>query len=375
MAVPVHLFEPIAIRDMRLDNRIVVAPMCQYSAVDGEPQEWHLRHYGNLAVSGPGMIVVEATAVSPEGRISPNCLGLYSDSCEAGLAELVRTVKQFGKTRIALQLCHAGRKGSTQPPWLGGGPLSAVDGGWPTLSASAIPYASNWPMPVEAGPYDLDRLRHAFVDSVVRAERAGFDAIEIHSAHGYLLHQFLSPLSNRRTDVYGGSLEGRMRFPLEVIRAVRVVWPANKPLGIRVSATDWIDGGFSPDEAVAYVAVCKAEGVDYVCVSSGGLSPESKIPVRSGYQVDLAARIRRETGMLTRAVGLIADAHLAEDVLAKGQADLVALGRAFLDDPRWVWHAAGILRAQAFYPPQYQRVQPKLWPAAKPSADLASRIL
>ncbi|PKU26489.1 NADH:flavin oxidoreductase/NADH oxidase [Telmatospirillum siberiense] len=371
MAGSSHLFEPLAIRDMRLNNRIVVAPMCQYSAIDGTPQDWHFQHYGNLAVSGPGMIVVEATAVSPEGRISPNCLGLYSDACEAGLAQLVRTVKQFGETRIALQLCHAGRKASTQPPWQGAGPLSSADGAWPTLSASAIPYTSNWPAPSEAGPYDLDRLRHAFVDAVIRAERVGFDSIEIHSAHGYLLHQFLSPLSNRRTDVYGGALEGRMRFPLEVIRAVRVVWPANKPLGIRVSATDWIDGGFSPDEAVAYVAACKAEGVDYVCVSSGGLSPDAKIPVTPGYQVELAARIRRETGMLTRAVGLIADAHLAEEVLAKGQADFIALGRAFLDDPRWVWHAADVLRANAFYPPQYLRVQPKLWPGAGQRAGLA----
>lgn len=365
MAKSVHLFEPLTIRDMRLDNRIVVAPMCQYSALNGQPQEWHLQHYGSLVASGPGMVVIEATAVAPQGRITPNCLGLYSDACEAGMADLIRTIRHFGDARIALQLCHAGRKASTQPPWQGGGPLPKADGGWQTLSASAISFAANWPVPTEAGAYDLDRVRHAFVDSAIRAERVGFDALEVHSAHGYLLHQFLSPLSNHRNDVYGGTLEDRMRFPLEVIRAVRQVWSANKPLGIRISATDWIDGGFSPADAVVYVAACRAEGVDYVCVSSGGLSPDAKLPVTPGYQVDLAARIRRETGILTRAVGLIADPQQAEAVVAKGQADFVALGRAFLDDPRWVWHAAAALQVAAPYPPQYRRVQPKLWPGAR----------
>ena len=342
----VRLFEPLTIRGATLVNRIVVAPMCQYSAIGGEPQEWHLQHYGSFVASGPGLVVIEATAVAPEGRISPGCLGLYSEACVAGFAHLVRAIKTFGKAHIAVQLNHAGRKASGQRPWQGGGPLSAAEGAWPTLGPSAIPYAPNWHIPHEVGPYDLDRLRQAFGAAAERADRAGLDAVEVHSAHGYLLHQFLSPLSNKRDDVYGGPLENRMRFPLEVIRAVRRSWPATKPLGMRISATDWIEGGFTPDEAARYVAACRAEGVDYVCVSSGGSSPDAKIPVTPGYQVDLAARIRRETGILTRAVGLITEPQDAEAVVARGQADMVALGRAFLDDPRWAWRAAEALGAR-----------------------------
>jgi NADPH2 dehydrogenase len=365
MVGSVHLFEPLMVRGVRLENRIVVAPMSQYSAVDGVPQEWHLQHYGALVASGPGMVVIEATAVAPEGRITPGCLGLYSDDCETGMAHLVSSIKRFGSAKIALQIGHAGRKASTQRPWQGGGPLASAEGAWPTLSASAVPFAANWPRPREMGAYDLDRLRDAFAASAVRAARAGLDAIEVHAAHGYLLHQFLSPLSNRRSDAYGGPIEGRMRFPLEVIRAVRRAWPVNKALGVRISATDWVDGGFSTDDAIVFVAACKAEAVDYVCVSSGGLVPDAKIPLTPGYQVDLAARVRRETGILTRAVGLIADPNQAETVLARGQADFIALGRAFLDDPRWVWHAAEALRVTPSYPPQYLRAQPKLWPGAK----------
>jgi NADPH2 dehydrogenase len=364
MVDPVHLFHPLAVRGVTLANRVVVAPMCQYSAIDGVAQEWHLQHYGSLVASGPGMVVVEATAVSPEGRITPGCLGLYSDACEEALEHLVSTIKTFGISKVAVQIGHAGRKASSQRPWDGGGPLSEAAGGWPTLSASPIPFGPGWPEPREVGAYDLDRLRKAFVAAAVRADRAGFDAVEAHSAHGYLLHQFLSPLSNHRTDVYGGSLDNRMRFPLEVIRAIRHVWPTEKPLGIRISATDWTKGGFTADEAVAYVAKCQAEGIDYVCVSSGGLVPDAKVPVGPGYQVELAARIRRETGIITRAVGMIADPAQAERILAQGDADMVALGRAFLDDPRWVWRAAEALGAEHPYPPQYLRSRPNLWPGA-----------
>jgi NADPH2 dehydrogenase len=302
--------------------------------------------------------------VAPEGRISSGCLGLYSDEAEAGLARLVASVKSFGISKLAVQIGHAGRKASAQLPWTGGGAMTGAEGAWPTIAPSALPFGPGWPTPAEVGAYDLDRLRHAFAEAAVRADRAGFDAVEVHSAHGYLLHQFLSPLSNRRGDAYGGKLEGRMRFPLEVVRAVRRAWPLNKPLGIRVSATDWVEGGFTIDEAVAYLAICKAEGVDYVCVSSGGLVPDAKIPTGPGYQLDLAERVRRETGLLTRAVGMIADPHQAEAVLASGQADMVALGRAFLDDPRWVWRAAEALRAEHHYPRQYLRATPKTWPKA-----------
>lgn len=365
MARTNQLFQPLTVRGTTLSNRIVVAPMCQYSGVGGVPQAWHVQHYGSLVASGPGMVVIEVTAVEPQGLITPECLGLYSDACEAGFARLVQTIKTFGPAKIAVQIGHAGRKASSQRPWEGGGALTAAEGAWQTISASAIPFAPDWPVPAEAGAYDLDRLRRAFIDTALRADRAGIDVLEVHSAHGYLLHQFLSPLSNHRTDVYGGDLDGRMRFPLEVIRAVRRAWPASKPLGMRISATDWIEGGFTPDEAVVYLSACQAEGIDYVCVSSGGLSPDAKIPVGPGYQVDLAAKIRRETGMMTRAVGLITDPVQAEAVVASGQADLVALGRGFLDDPRWVWRAAETLGVAAPYPPQYERAQPRLWPGAR----------
>ncbi|HIJ61308.1 MAG TPA: NADH:flavin oxidoreductase/NADH oxidase [Rhodospirillaceae bacterium] len=364
MAKDVRLFQPLTIRGLELANRIVVAPMCQYSAVDGVAGDWHLQHYGALVASGPGQVVLEATAVEAAGRITPYDLGLYSDAAEQAMARLIKTIRQFGKARITVQIAHAGRKGSSQRPWDGGGPLSAAEGSWQTISPSPVPFADGWPAPAEIGPYDIDRLRQAFADAASRADRAGADMVEVHSAHGYLLHQFLSPLSNRRDDVYGGSLENRMRFPLAIVRSVRRALPSGKPLGIRVSASDWLDGGFTPEEAVEYLIACKSEGVDYVCVSSGGLA-EAKIPTRPGYQVDLAWKIRRETGLLTRAVGLITDPDQAEAVLVNGRADLVALGRAFLDDPRWVWRAAEALGVPPPYPSQYMRVQPKVWPGAK----------
>ncbi len=373
MADSSHLFQPLTIRGLELPNRIVVAPMCQYSAVNGVAQEWHTQHYGSLAASGPGLVVIEATAVTPEGRISLGDLGLYSDAAVAAFTHLVTTLKAIGKSRVAVQIGHAGRKGSSQRPWQGGACLRPAEGAWETISASAVPFAAGWPTPHEIGPYDIDRLRHAFAEAAEKADSAGIDVVELHSAHGYLLHQFLSPLSNLRTDVYGGSLDNRMRFPLAVIRSVRRALPNDKPLGIRISATDWVKGGFTPDEAIIYLNACKAEGVDYVCVSSGGLLADAKIPALPGYQVDLAARVRQETGMLTRAVGLITGPEQAEAVVASGQADMVALGRAFLDDPRWAWRAAVALGAPVPYPPQYERAQAKLWPGGKtPRATVAA---
>jgi NADPH2 dehydrogenase len=354
------LFQPFSARGLTVPNRIAVAPMCQYSAVDGVAQDWHLMHYGALAASGPGMVVMEATGVSPEGRISPKCLGLYDDATEAAFTRLVAAIKGFGGGgAIGVQLAHAGRKGGAAPPWEGG---RFSPDGWPTISASAIPFDDGWPAPAAAAAADLARLRQAFVDAARRALRAGFDFIEVHSAHGYLLHQFLSPLSNQRTDEYGGSLENRMRFPLEVIRAVREVWPADKALGLRISATDWVDGGWDADQSVIYAREFKAAGIDFVCVSSGGLVSHAKVPVGPGYQVDLAARIRREAGIPTRAVGLIATPRHAEAALADGAADLVAIGRGFLDNPRWVWHAAQTLGAELRYPPQYLAAGTRAWP-------------
>ncbi|KIL99406.1 2 4-dienoyl-CoA reductase NADPH [Paramagnetospirillum magnetotacticum MS-1] len=355
-----HLFQPLSLRGLTLPNRVAVAPMCQYSAKDGVVQDWHLMHYGSLAASGPGMVVIEATGVTPEGRISPKCLGLYDDATEAGFIRLVAAIKGFGGNgAIGVQLGHAGRKGGAAAPWEGG---KFSPDGWQTISASDIAFDEGWPSPKAATIEDLDRLKQAFVIAAQRALRIGFDFIELHSAHGYLLHQFLSPLSNRRDDQYGGSLENRMRFPLEVITAVRAVWPADKPLGLRISATDWVEGGWDADQAVNYAKAFKAAGIDFVCVSSGGLVSYAKVPVGPGYQIELAARIRREAGIPTRAVGLIATPHQAETALTEGAADLIAIGRGFLDNPRWVWHAAQALGAQMTYPPQYLAAGTRAWP-------------
>lgn len=358
-----RLFAPIALRSLTLPNRVVVAPMCQYSAERGCARDWHLQHYGALAAAGPGMVVLEATAVTPEGRISPGCLGLYDDAGAAALARLVSALKGFGTSRIAVQLAHAGRKGAAARPWQGDGPAAANEG-WATLAPSALAFDEGWPVPAVLDPAGLQRIIGAFAQAAQRAERVGMDAIEVHSAHGYLLHQFLSPLTNQRRDDYGGSLDNRMRFPLAVIRATRAAWPADKPLGIRISATDWLEDGFTLDEAVVYARAFAAEGIDYVCVSSGGLVPRAPIPVGPGYQVFLAERIRAETGLPVRAVGMIVEPAQAEAVLTEGKADMVAIGRGFLDNPRWVWHAAQALGAEVPYPPQYVRAAPRLWRGA-----------
>lgn len=352
-----RLFTPVTLAGLTLPNRVVVAPMCQYSAVDGRAQPWHLQHYGALAASNPGMIVLEATAVAPEGRISPRCLMLCDDASEAALTDLVRALKSFGPSRIAVQLGHAGRKGAVAPAWEGGGPTGA----WTNVAPSALAFDQDWPVPQALDDAGLDRLRRAFAESASRALRAGFDAIEVHCAHGYLLHQFLSPLANRREDAYGGCLENRMRFPLEVIAATRAAWPREKPLGVRISATDWLDGGFTLDEAVVFAQAFAKAGVDYVCVSSGGVVAKAPIPVAAGYQVPLAEAVRQGTGLPVRAVGLIATPQLAEEVLAEGKADMIAIGRGFLDNPRWVWHAAQALGADIEVPPQYARATPKTW--------------
>ena len=358
----VKLFEPFTLRNIELANRAVVAPMCQYSAVHGQAQPWHLQHYGSLAVSGPGLVVIEATGVLPEGRISDGCLGLWDDATEAALANLVKTIKSFGLSRIGIQLNHAGRKGGGRKPWLGAGPISPQ---WRIVAPSAIPIDSAALMPAGLDEAEMARIKDAFVAAVLRADRVGIDVIELHSAHGYLLHQFLSPLSNQRRDAYGGSLENRCRFPLEVVASARAALPAHRPLGIRISATDWTDGGFTIDEAVVYAKALKDAGLDFICVSSGGNTPNAQIPVAPGYQVELSRRIRREAGIATRAVGLIVTPRQAEDVLLAGDADLIALARGMLDNPRWVWHAAQILGAETAYPPQYIRASAKLWPGAR----------
>ncbi len=360
-----QLFTPIALRSLTLPNRAVISPMCQYSADDGSATDWHLMHLGSLSVSGAGLLMIEATAVEREGRISHGCLGLYSDNNELALGHVTAACRRFGNTPIGIQIAHAGRKGSAQRPWEGGRPLKPHQNPWETIAPSAIPMGEGWHTPREATAGDLARIRDAFADAARRALRLGLDLVEIHSAHGYLLHEFLSPMSNRRTDAYGGSRENRMRFPLEVAEAVRASWPAEKPMGARITGTDWIEGGFGPEDAVVFAKALKARGVDYVCVSSGGIALKAPIPIGPGYQVPLARRVRREAAMATRAVGLIVDPHQAERIVASGDADMVALARAVLDDPRWVWHAAETLGATVAYPPQYVRSRGDQWPGAK----------
>jgi 2,4-dienoyl-CoA reductase-like NADH-dependent reductase (Old Yellow Enzyme family) len=352
-----QLFSPIALGQLALPNRIVIAPMCQYSAVDGAATDWHHMHYGNLAQSGAGLLIIEATAVEPAGRISPADLGLWSDATEQAFGRVLQATRRYSRMPIAIQLAHAGRKASNHVPWEGGGQVATNAGGWTTVAPSALPFLPDETPPEALDAAGLQRIRDAFVDAARRAQRLGLDAIEIHAAHGYLLHEFLSPLTNQRTDEYGGSLENRLRFPLEVFAAVRAAVPA-MTLGIRISATDWVAGGWEIDQSVALAQRLKALGCDFIHVSSGGLSPEQKIAVGPNYQVDFAATIKRQTGLPTIAVGLITDAEQAEAIVSKGQADMVALARGILFDPRWPWHAAAKLGAQVEAAPQYWRSLP-----------------
>jgi len=354
-----RLFSPIALGGVAIANRIVVSPMCQYSAADGTMSDWHIMHLGQFAVSGAGLIFVEATGVEAAGRISPGCTGLYSDENEAAMTRVVAFCRQHGIATMGIQLGHAGRKASTRVPWERGPALTPADGGWETWAPSALAFNPNYTTPKSLDSDGLARVKEAFVQATQRADRAGFDVIEIHGAHGYLIHQFLSPLSNRRNDLYGGDLAGRMRFPLEVFQAMRAVWPKTKALGIRISATDYIDGGWDLEQTIAFAKELKTMGCDFIDVSSGGLSPDQKLEVGPGYQARFADAVRRETGLTTMTVGLITDPHQAEHILMSGQADMVAIARAFLYDPRWPWHAAEALGETASFPVQYQRSHPR----------------
>lgn len=357
-----QLFTPITLRDVELPNRIIVAPMCQYSADGGSVTDWHLMHLGQFAVSGVGLVFVEATGVEPEGRITPGCVGLYSDDNEAALKRVVDFCKSYGNTKIGMQLAHAGRKASTDFPWVGGKPIPVDDArGWQTVSASETPYADGWQTPKALSIDDLQRMKQAFVDATERCIRIGFDVLELHMAHGYLFHQFLSPISNERTDQYGGSLENRMRYPLEVFDAVRAVWPKGLPLGVRFSATDWVEGSsWDIAESSEFAKALKNHDCDFVDVSSGGNSPEQQIEAGPGYQTGLASDIRQASGIPTMAVGQITSPQQAEAIVRSGQADMVALARGMLYNPRWAWHAAEALHAEAAYAPQYMRTHSSL---------------
>ena len=352
------LFSPIRLRDLALPNRIMVAPMCQYSAEDGKANDWHFTHINTLALSGAAMFCMEATHVEAIGRITPGCLGLWNDATEAALRPVLASVRRHSTIAIAMQLAHAGRKGSSHTPWDGGQQIPIAEGGWQAVGPSAVPHKEGEAAPLALDAAGMARVRDAFVAAARRADRLGIDAIEVHGAHGYLLHQFLSPIANKRTDQYGGSLQNRMRYPLEVFDAVRAAFPDSKPVGVKVSATDWVEGGWDLAQTIEFARELKQRGVDWIDVSSGGASPLQKIPLSPGYQVPFAEAVKQATGLTTMAVGLITEAKQSEDIVASGKADMVALARGMLYDPRWGWHAAAELGGQVDAPPQYWRSQP-----------------
>jgi 2,4-dienoyl-CoA reductase-like NADH-dependent reductase (Old Yellow Enzyme family) len=354
------LFQPMKIGNLDLDNRIVIAPMCQYSATDGNAGDWHLIHLGQLALSGAALLIIEATAVLEEGRITASDLGLYSDANEAALARVLAAVRANSPIKVGMQLGHAGRKASSQSPWDGGQQIAlGQPGAWQAVAPSAVPHSPHEQAPAALDAVGLARVRDGFALAARRAARLGLDGLEIHAAHGYLLHEFLSPIANRRDDEYGGSLANRMRFPLEVFDAVRAEFPADRPVWVRVSATDWVDGGWDLDSTVAFAQALEARGCAAIHVSTGGVSPQQKIALGAGYQVPHAQRIKEAVGLPTIAVGLITEPEQAEAIVAGGAADAVGLARAMLYDPRWPWHAAASLGAKVQAPRQYWRSQPR----------------
>ncbi|AOY94963.1 oxidoreductase [Cupriavidus sp. USMAA2-4] len=355
-----RLFSPLSIGTLQLANRIVIAPMCQYSAEDGNATDWHMIHLGQLALSGAGMLILEASAVSPEGRITPYDLGLYNEDNAAALARVLRAVRAYAPIAVSIQLAHAGRKASSRAPWQGGSQIRPDEPlGWKTVAPSAVPHAEGEDPPHALTLDEMAQIREDFAAAARRAAALGLDGIELHAAHGYLLHQFLSPLANHRDDAYGGSLENRMRFPIEVFDAVRAAFPADKPVWARISATDWVPGGWDIDGTVALSQALKARGCAAIHVTTGGVSPQQAIKLGPGYQVPYAQRVKAEVGLPTLAVGLITEPQQAESILANDEADAVSLARAMLYDPRWPWHAAAELGAQVSAPKQYWRSQPR----------------
>jgi len=353
------LFSPIKLGPLELANRIAIAPMCQYSAEDGFPTDWHMIHLGHLALSGAGLLILEATSVTEEGRITYGDLGLWSDEHAAALEPVINAMRKYAPIKIGVQLAHAGRKASSEKPWSGGANIPPDHAnGWQTVAPSPLPHADGETVPLALDAEGLARVKDGFVAAARRADALGLDLIELHGAHGYLLHQFLSPLSNRRTDEYGGSLENRMRFPLEVFQAVRAAVSGEMVVGMRLSASDWVEGGWDIEQSIAFSKELDKLGCQFMHVSSGGLSPLQKIPVGPGYQIEFAARIKQVVQMPVIGVGLITEPKQAETIVQTGQADMVALARAMLYDPRWPWHAAAELGATVSAPPQYWRSQP-----------------
>ena len=363
------LFSPIELRSLTLNNRIAVASMCQYNAENGSALDWHLMHLGQFAMGAAGLVMTEATAVSEIGRITPKCLGLYSDENEAALKRVIVFCREYGVTPMGIQLAHAGRKGSAHTPLDGAQPLAPEENAWTTLAPSALPFGPDWHSPQVLSREGLKAVNLEFVAATQRAARIGFDLVELHCAHGYLLHQFLSPISNQRDDEYGGKLKNRMRFPLEVFEAVRAAWPDDRPLGVRISATDWIDGGWTLENSVVFARALKSLGCDFIHVSSGGLDPGQKIPFGPGYQVPFSAQIRQQAEVATWTVGMITKARQAEEIIAGGKADIVALARGMMFNPRWAWHAAEELGVDTEYSRMYVRCAPAQWPEVFPWHD------
>ena len=354
-----RLFTPLRVGSLELRNRIVIAPMCQYSAEEGRATDWHVIHLGHLALSGAALLTIEATAVLPEGRISSRDLGLWSDETEAALGRTLASIRRWSDMPIAIQLAHAGRKASSRVPWEGGAQVPpGQPGGWQTVAPSPIPFADGQNPPVALDRRGLAEIRDAFAAAARRAARLDIDAVQIHGAHGYLVHEFLSPLSNRREDEYGGSLENRLRFPLEVFDAVREAFPADRPVSMRVSGTDWAQGGWDLEQTMTFTKALESHGCSAVHVSSGGLTPAQQIPIGPSYQVPLARAVKSSINVPVIAVGLITDFDQAEAIVGTGDADIVALARAILYDPRWPWHAAAHLGASVRAPNQYLRSQP-----------------
>jgi 2,4-dienoyl-CoA reductase-like NADH-dependent reductase (Old Yellow Enzyme family) len=366
------LFSPLTMRGLTLPNRIVVSPMCQYNSDNGSANDWHLMHLGGFSLGAAGLVMTEMTDVCPQGRISPRCAGMWSDDNEKALKRVHDFCRQYGVAKLGVQLAHAGRKGPQMPPGAGGKPILDGPDAWTPEAPSAIPYDDGWQVPKAMTKDDIKRVIGEFAAAAKRVDRIGYDVIELHGAHGYLGHQFLSPLSNQRTDEYGGSTENRMRFLIEMYEAVRAVWPEDKPIGMRVSATDWVDGGWTPEETVLLAKELKTRGLDYMDVSTGGLSPKQKIPLSPGYQVPFAEQVKKATGIVTMSVGLITDARQAEDILQAGKADLICIGRGALYDPRWAWHAAEELGDETAYAPKMMACHPRLRPQIFPKRAQAA---
>lgn len=351
-----NLFSPIKIRNLEFKNRIVVSPMCEYSAKEGVPNNWHLVHLGSRAVGGAALVIVEATGVSPEGRISPGDLGIWNEKQIEAFSEITLFIKEQNSLP-GIQLAHAGRKASTHIPWQGSGAVKESEGGWKTLAPSAIPFDANYPVPKEMSKADIRMVCDQFVAATKNAMKAGFEVVELHMAHGYLLNEFLTPLSNKRTDEYGGSIENRMRFPLEVTEGVRKVWPQDKPLFVRISATDWVEGGWTLEDSIVLGKKLKDLGVDLIDCSTGGSSPSAQIKSGPGYQVEFSEGVRKNVGIKTGAVGIITNAKQAEDILQSGKADMILMARELLRDPYFPLHAAKELGEDIHWPVQYERAK------------------